>query len=308
MRFTELRYFLTVVESGSFGSAAHSLHLQVSTLSRAVSRLEDQLGVTLVERSSGGIRVTASGRLAINHIRRVLNEANTLTEILGRSYAGETGEIRLGFHLPPMTPILTSLLFEWRAVHPGVNVTPYESGELSLHAALTGYQIDAALVPDFLLHCYETSSPVYSEPLMAVLPTSHRLASQQALRWSDLKNEILLAGAWGKDGIGRDFFVARLPSANLRIFESSSMTVFSFVRAGYGVTIAAQAYSTLNLPGLTFVPIAEDNARVRINLVWRPESEDPMIGKFVAFMRDRLKGHRTAPTSRATSESPDPPP
>lgn len=86
------------------------------------------------------------------------------------------------------------------------------------------------------------------------------------------------------------------------------MTLLAFVRAGYGITVAAQAYSALNLPGLTFIPLDEADARIEINLVWRPETEDPIVGKFVAFMRDRTKLHRQQPPARAASESPDPPP
>lgn len=308
MQVAEFRYFLAVIEAGSFGRAAHALQLQVSTLSRAVGRLEDRLGVTLIERTSTGIRLTSPGRLALRHVRRVLVETNALKEILGRSSAGEIGDIRLGFHLPPVNSLLADLLLEWRKIHPGVSVTPHEAGESTLHAALTSRRIDAALVPDFLLHCYETGSPVYSELLMAVLPTGHHLADKQALRWTDLENEPLLAGVWGMDPTGRDFFANRLPIAGLRVFEASNMTVLAFVRAGYGITIAPQTYSTLNLPGLTFVPIAEENAHFEVSLVWRPETEDPVIGKFVTFMRDQTKARcRTLPF-RVASESPYPPP
>lgn len=299
--FAELHYFLAVSETGSFGKAAHSLQMQVSTISRAVGRLEDRLGVTLVERTPSGIRITEPGRLALRHIRRLLNETNALTKMLRRNCTGETGEIHLGFHSPPVANVLASLLLEWRSNYPGISVIPHEPGDRTLHAALIDRQIDAALVPDFLLHYYETACPVYSESLMAVLPNTHRLADQSTLRWRDLKREILLLWAWGTDGIGQNFFASRLPGINLRIFESSSMTVFAFVRAGYGVSVAAKAYAALNLPGLTFLPIAEDNARMKINLVWRPESEDPVVGKFVAFIRDRAKHHRQLAPSSAVS-------
>lgn len=245
--------------------------------------------MTLVERSSAGIRVTAPGRLALRHVRRVLTETNALTDTLWRSSGGETGEIHVGFYLPPVNGVLASLLWEWRTAYPGVSVTPHEPTASALHTALIDCQIDAALVPDFLLDRYEAGSPVCFEPLVAVLPTSHRLAAQPVLRWSDLEGEILLLWAWGKDGIGRDFFASRLPGARLQVFEASNLTVFALVGAGYGITIAAQAYTCLNLPGLTFIPIDEDNAHFEINLVWRPEAEDPVVGKFVAFIRDRAK-------------------
>ncbi|NVN24605.1 LysR family transcriptional regulator [Asaia siamensis] len=303
--FAELHYFLIVTEEGSFGKAAHSLQMQVSTISRAIGKLEDRLGVTLLERTSAGIRITEAGRIASRHIRRLLQETNALKGLLRQHCEGETGDIHLGFHFSPINNLLTGLLLEWRSNYPGVTVTPYEPGDCTLHGALIDYQIDAALIPDFMLHRYETACPVYSETLMAVLPNTHRLAGHSALRWNDLRDEILLLWAWGKNGIGEDFFAARLPGANLRIFESSSMTVFAFVRAGFGITIAARGYSSLALPSLTFIPITEDNAFIEINLVWRPESEDPLLGKFVAFIRDRARARRSIAPSHAASGSPD---
>ncbi|MFS3137547.1 LysR family substrate-binding domain-containing protein [Gluconacetobacter sacchari] len=203
---------------------------------------------------------------------------------------------------------MTKLILEWRAAHPGVCVTPYESGDRSLHAALTDCQIDAALVPDFLLHNYGTGSLVYSEPLMAVVPTSHRLASQRDLRWRHLQTEILLLWAAGKGEACREFFAARLPCTSLRVFEADSLTVLAFVRIGYCITISAGAYSTLNLYGLVFVPIVEENAHVDVSLTWRPESEDPVMGKFVAFIRDRTELYRRTPPSSVAFGNPDPSP
>lgn len=292
MQLSELRYFLMVVEAGSFGKAARLSRLRVSTLSRAVSRLEDQLGVALLERTSSGILITPSGRIALNHVRRVLNETSGLSEALTRSSIGEIGEIHLGFHFPPTNSIVISLLLKWRIDHPDVGIVPHEPNTNTLLAALIDRQVDAVLIPDFLLNRYSEGYLVYSEPLVAVLPAGHRLASNIALKWTDLKHENLLLWAWARDDIGRDFFASRMPDANLRVFEISNMTLLSFVRAGYGVTITAQAYSKLNLPGVAFIPIDETDAHIDVHLAYRQQSEDPVIGKFVAFMRDRAKSYR----------------
>ncbi|GBQ65349.1 hypothetical protein AA103196_1114 [Ameyamaea chiangmaiensis NBRC 103196] len=101
----------------------------------------------------------------MRHIRRVLNETNAMKETLERSNTGEAGEIRLGFYLPPFNSFLTKLLLEWRAAHPGVCVTPYESGDRSLHAALTDCQIDAALVPDFCSIIMKLALSSFPNPL-----------------------------------------------------------------------------------------------------------------------------------------------
>jgi len=301
MHLTELRYLLTVIEAGSFGRAAQSLHLQVSTLSRAISRLEDRLGVTLLERTPAGIRATASGRLATRYIRRVLHETHAMKDTLARGSVGETGEIRLGLHLPPISPVLMAMLREWRTSYPGVIVVPCEFGEESLHAVLAGCRVDVALIPDCLLQNHETAVRVYAEPLVAVLPAGHHLIGQNILHWASLENEILLLGASGKGAICRDFYMARLPGARLHILEASILSVLAFVRAGFGITIAAQAYSALKFPGLAFIPIDEDTACLPVSLAWRPESEDPVIGKFVAFVRGWAAPHSHTPPLAATS-------
>lgn len=308
MRLVELSYFLAVVDTGSFGKAARSLNLQTSTLSRAISKLEDKLGVSLVERTLAGCHVTRHGHIAAQRIRRVMNEANALTERSIQNTASMIAEVHIGFHLPPVNATLTNFLLEWRIICPGISVTPHEPNETTLQAALLARQIDAALLPNYLLPRCEAQTPIYFEPLMAVLPSDHPLAERMVLRWNDLTDEKLLLWSWAKEGIGRDFFATRLPDVSMQVFETSNMTLLAFVRAGYGVTITAQAYSTLNLPGLTFIPIDEADAHIEVNLVWRAESEDPVVGKFVAFMRDRAKRHWLEASSRAASESPDPPP
>ncbi|GBQ65346.1 hypothetical protein AA103196_1113 [Ameyamaea chiangmaiensis NBRC 103196] len=74
---------------------------------------------------------------------------------------------------------------------------------------------------------------------MAVVPTSHRLASQWDLRWRNLQTEILLLWAAEKGEACREFFAARLPGTSIRVFEADSLTVLAFVRIGYCITISA---------------------------------------------------------------------
>lgn len=308
MQIAELRYFLAVLEAGSFGRAAKTLRLQASTLSRAVSRLEDKLGVTLVERGPTGVKATPAGRLAFRHARHVVREAVALTEILDRSGKAKYCQIRTGFYLSPINASMMALLYEWQGAYPRIAVMPYETGEDTLHVALQNDRLDVVLVPDFLMRSYEIGLPIYSERLIAALPARHRLAGKLALNWSDFENEVVLLRAETMEGGCREFLAARIPGAHLHALNASYLSILAFVSAGYGVTITAEAYARLNTTGLNFIPINEKDAHFDVNLAWRPGSEDPVVGKFVAFMRDGAKQMQRASPSRAAFGTPDPPP
>lgn len=305
MQLSELRYFLAVLEAESFGRAAKTLRLHASTLSRAISRLEDKLGVSLVERGPSGIKITPAGRIAFRHVQQLVKDASALAETLARNGSGEYGRIRVGFHLPFLNKYLTTLLFEWHGTYPGVNVTPYEAGEDSLHMALRNNRLDVVLVPDFQMHNYEEGLPIYSEQLIGVLPNDHHLAKKHVLNWSDFDGERILLSARETEGLYSKLLAIRIAGGDFLPLDASTLSTLAFVRAGYGIMIAAEPYAKMNFSDLSFIPVAENDAYFNVNMAWRPQSEYPVVGKFVAFMRDRANPPHSRPQTYATPENPD---
>jgi DNA-binding transcriptional LysR family regulator len=102
MDLVDLRYLSVAVETGSFSSAAQSLGIKPSTISRRIVRLEDELGVTLFERGSFGIRLTAAGRDLMVLVRRTLDSFDTVTRAGKSTGAARTGRLRLGVRMPPI--------------------------------------------------------------------------------------------------------------------------------------------------------------------------------------------------------------
>jgi DNA-binding transcriptional LysR family regulator len=74
---------------------------------------------------------------------------------------------------------------------------------------------------------------------------------------------------------------------------ASKQSLLSLVAAGFGVTLATEAQAHAGFPGVTFIPIAEENATINIVLAWTPQSEDPTVGRFVAFLRDEARSLRS---------------
>ena len=126
MELRHLRYFVAVVEEGSFNRAATlRLHTAQPSLSRQIGDLEDELGVQLVKRSSQGLEPTAAGRAFLDHARLILAQVNAASEVAKR--AGRENQVSLAVGIAPnpirrddrsywVRPISAKISLQWRAV------------------------------------------------------------------------------------------------------------------------------------------------------------------------------------------------
>ncbi len=290
MDFLDLRYLIACAEMSNIRRAAETLGLNASTVSRRMGRFEHELGLTLFERSHAGIRLTSGGAAIVVHARRALAEIDAMKFAGARNGSACVGQIHLGVRIAPIGDPIQGLLADWRISYPEVRITIIELSDHDIASALEDRRIDIALLPSFMLWPHAMALPLYHEEVVAALPRGHPLAEGKNLSWMDLLNETILVQGWDDSQAQRDFFASLLGSgARFHVHAASKLSVFALVEAGYGITLAARSQSELKLPGLVFRPIAEPDARFRIDLVWMPEMEEPAIGRFLAFMRDEMR-------------------
>jgi DNA-binding transcriptional LysR family regulator len=290
MDVVDLRYLSIAVETGSLSGAAQSLGIKVSTISRRITRLEDELGVTIFERGSFGIRLTTAGRDVMVQVRRSLDAFDTVRWAGKSNGAAKKGRLRLGVRMPPIGQPLQPLLATWRTRHPGVVLTLHELNDSEIFAALAERNLDAALVTTHALRRGANSIPVYREPLVAALPHGHILASYESLTWTLLSDQVLLTQGWDDSHSEREFYASFLgDGVKFSSHPASKQSVMALVGAGFGITLAAQSQAEVVFPGVVYKPILEDDAWVQVELAWLPRSEDAAVGRFVAFMRDEAR-------------------
>jgi hypothetical protein len=153
--------------------------------------------------------------------------------------------------------------------------------------------LDAALIPDFKLWPHASSLPICHERLIAALPVDHPLAVREALSWASFAGETILVQGWEESQAQRELFASFLGSgARFHAHAASKQSLFALVGAGFGITFAVQSQSEATFPGVVFRPIHEANARLAISLAWMPESEEPVVGRFIAFLRDEARLRR----------------
>lgn len=283
--FESLRYVLVASEVGTFSAAAHSLGVDTASLSRRISRVEDELGQTLFERGHAGIRPTKAGRAVILHIRRALGNLDAIFSF-AQSTIGE-GWLSLGIRLPTVGDPVQSLLGAWRARYPQIRVAVHEMNEHDILTAVEERRLDIAFMTKHTLWPRAASIPIYRERLLAALPKTHPLARRKSLNWVHLRQETFLVQGWDESQTARDYYASFLGNdVRFEAHAVSKQSILGLVGAGFGITLVTQAQARVKIPGVIFRHILEDDADLEVHLAWVPENEDAVVGRFIAFMRE----------------------
>jgi len=146
MNLQELRYFAAVVEFRHFGRAAEACNVSQPTLSSQIRKLEDELGVTLLERTNKRVDVTPVGRQILEHASRALAEAGQIESVARAARDPLVGALRLGV-IPTLAPYLLPLILApLRKAYPGLEIELWEDQTRLLIEGLRSHRLDAALV------------------------------------------------------------------------------------------------------------------------------------------------------------------
>lgn len=293
MELLSLKYLLAVAESGSFAAAARALNLHTSTLSRHIFALEEELGTTVFEREHSGVRLTSSGHEVLVYARQALADIEALTKVGRSSGTGKHGHVRLGIQAPPTASSLIELLSRWHRIHPNVECSLHEFPDGALNKAVGDRQVDAIIIAEHALGPDLVCEQICHEQLLAALPLRSPLATDGIVTWKVLRKQTVLVQDWPHSHVTRAFYGELFGhGTRFQPHAVSKQTILALVAAGFGITLTTESQARVGFPGVAFVPIAEENASVNIVLAWAPQSEDPAVGRFIAFMRDEARSLR----------------
>ena len=245
MTLTELKYIVAVARERHFGKAAEACHVSQPTLSVAIKKLEDELEVKLFERSAGEVTVTPLGEQIVQQAQSVLDQAASIKEIAKRGKDPLAGALNLGIIYTIGPYLLPDLVRQNIARTPQMPLMLQENFTVKLLEMLRAGEIDCAIMAEPFPDTGLAVAPLYDEPFVAVLPTSHPLAVRESISSDELKNETMLL--LGTGHCFRDHVLEVCPefarfSSNAegirKSFEGSSLeTIKHMVAAGMGVTL-----------------------------------------------------------------------
>lgn len=173
MTLTELKYIVAVARERHFGRAADACFVSQPTLSVAIKKLEDELGVMLFERRSNEVTLTPSGERIVAQAQRVLDEAGRVKEIAKQGKDPLSGALRLGVIYTIGPYLLPSLVRQLLKDAPQMPLLLNESFTIRLLELLKNGEIDVAILALPLPDSGLMIQPVYDEPFMVAMPKQH---------------------------------------------------------------------------------------------------------------------------------------
>lgn len=302
MTLTELRYIVALARERHFGRAADKCNVSQPTLSVAVKKLEDELGVALFERSSGDVRATPIGQQVVVQAERTLAEAARVAEVAAAGKDPLHGPLRLGVIYtigPWLLPALVPLI---KARAPQMPLYIAEGYTNDLLQRLKACELDVLVLALPIAEPGIVAQPVYDEAFRTLVPVGHPWTSRKSLRPEQLLDEPLLMLGEGncfRDQV-LDLCTRAGRSESPQVLEGSSLeTIRHMVASGVGVTVMPASSVdgiVADDPLLRVIPFVEPTPTRRVGLVWR--SSFPRH-KAIDLMRKalldcRLRGTRTA--------------
>jgi LysR family transcriptional regulator, hydrogen peroxide-inducible genes activator len=259
-----LGYLVALAETGHFGKAAERCFVSQPTLSAQLKKMEDQLGVQLVERGQQA-RLTDIGERVVERARRVLDEAREIEELARNFQDPLAGELRIGL-IPTVGPyLLPRIAGALREQFPRLKLLLLEHQTHRIVELLKSGEIDVGILALPIPAERLVTRALYAETFQVALPPDHRLAKRRRLSLDDLDGESLLLLEDGH--CLRDQALAACRLARVREapdFRATSLeTLRQMVAAGVGITL---------LPSLA---VEQPGARVPAMAVRRFQDPEP---------------------------------
>ncbi|MEP6483535.1 MAG: DNA-binding transcriptional regulator OxyR [Rudaea sp.] len=314
MNLRDLKYLVALAEHKHFGHAAEASFVSQPTLSTQIKKLEDELEVSLVERTPRKVLLTDVGREIAQRARGILHEVDQIKAIARRTRDPESGTIRLGI-FPTLGPyLLPHVVPRIRERFPRLELLLVEEKTEEVLRQLREGKLDAGIlalpVHDDQLH----TEFLFEEPFLLAVPENHPLAKRASLKLADLAEQSLLLLEDGHCLRDQALDICHLAGANEKSgFRATSLeTLRQMVAANVGITL---------LPSLSVQPPIAQSGNVhllafrgevpsrRIAMVWRKSSAmapffDAFAVIFKQLPRALFEGRSVAAAITAAPSSP----
>jgi LysR family transcriptional regulator, hca operon transcriptional activator len=286
MELRHLKFFVAVATEGSFSKAAHLLHTSQPSLGRQISDLELHVGVQLLVRDSRGCELTAAGHAMLEQARIILSQVETAKQVARQAAQSEKQSLTIGFISGYELEWFPKVIEMFRPELESVEIAVQSRMSPELTQALVSGEIDVALLR------VETRSndlvfrPLFTEPLVALMPVDHRLASSSILDAKSFAGEFMIGMAKRTSPTLRrlaDNYLAESSVTVRRGPEAENLTMaVGLVLSEQAVCLMPRYVERLLPPTMTIRHLREPVPTVEMFVGYSKLRSNPLLERFLS--------------------------
>lgn len=287
MDLRQLRYFATVAETCHFGQASERLQVSQSTISQAIRALETELGVTLLDRTTRLVTLTAAGVFLQSEAEQIFSRVDEAALGVARLSAGQTGLLRMGMtgtatyaYLPRIARILREELPDVALSVQGDMLTPDQCD------ALRAGTLELSILRPPVVGDGITTVPFITESLLLAIPAAHRLADQQEISLADLRDDPWVAYSGQHSPLNEAVTRVCLEAGFSPRREHAGRTtsvLLGLVAAGLGVAVVPEGVRALPQDSVVFREIPGAGTLEQV-LAYRSAPHNPIVDAAVPLL------------------------
>lgn len=279
-----MKYFIAVAEELHFGHAAERLHMAQPPLSQQIKKLEEELGVQLLNRTKRKVELTPAGKLFLDEARLTLQQAERAQRIAKEAERGVRGRLRIGFVTSACYSILPAVIRRFRRENPFIDLELMEMIPSRQLKELENGGIDAGILrPPVESNCM-TLETVLEEALVAALPITHPKAKQKAVDLKTLAEDAFVLFPWHHGPGMNDVIMEACHAAGFVphvSYEPNEMqTILAYVAGGLGISLVPESLSSFHQEAIAFRPLRGRRFGMKLSLLKRIDDESVLVKKF----------------------------
>lgn len=295
MNLNQLKYFVAVAEYRSFSKAAEQYFLTQTAVTQQIQKLEETVGVQLIDRKTRPISLTPMGQVFLREARGILMRMDAAVQRTREASTGITGTLRIGYTKGYEHSDLTVKLREFHHKFPNVLITCNRCDTDLLATGLINNEYDLIFTWDSTnisndeAVAYRLQEKVR---LVVALYGSHPLARSTGLTRDHLRNEVnlFMSPSGTGDSLGDEYFIRLYQNAgytpNILLRSSDVESILMMVSAEEGISILPVSCirRLSDVDNLVFVPLLGEDEYEEILAVWRKDNESPSLKQFLQML------------------------
>jgi DNA-binding transcriptional LysR family regulator len=304
MEFSQLEFFVTVVQEGSFSKAALRVYRTQPAVSIAIRRLEEEIGVSLFDRSQKRALLTDAGELLYDYARRLLSLRDQAVNVVAELKSLQRGRVRIGANESTSLYLLPHLILKYRALYPDVMVEIFRHSSERLPREVLERNVDFALMAFEPVDGDLESFPVLRDELVLIMHGEHPLAQQSSVSIQQLGNQPFLAHnvKTGSRYKVMETFAQHHTPLNITLELATVETIKRFVQLRIGLAFVPRMCVAEELERGSLVSVPVEGLSYQRTL-WVTQRQGLTFSHAAEAFLEILRQHASAKTVAAAMQS-----